>query len=405
MSVFKEAKLAYRERKAEIIAERNAEKMERATRRDMAAMSSHDETRSSHTSRSRTTSSSRPHLKVRPPTDRHHSSSSVKSPGSASPSSPRHRHHHRHRPQYEQDLHSHSSYSGSKSAPTTPAGRPSTELIRRHTAHDIALAQHRPQPARSNSTSLIDMDLAYGEYHPASLRAPQKTADDGEIRGLVAKVKMLLDEANCAQHSVTAMIAHLQKNPDAMAAVALTLAEISNVASKMAPGALTALKGSAPAVFALLASPEFLIAAGVGVGVTIVMLGGYKIIKKIKAKNAVEKEGSMDEMMEIGGDASRIESWRRGIADVEASSVGTSVEGELITPMAAGMRGMPVSDRVSDLKSKKSKKNKKSKSKSEKSEESVKSGRSSKSTVSNAEGKQLVPVKVKKPSPLRLMFK
>lgn len=394
MSVFKEAKLAYRERKAEIIAERNAEK---AAKRDRTTISLDDGTRSSHSSRSGNTTSHKTKLKVRPPTERHRSGSSIRSPNSTSPTS------HHHRPRYEQDLHSHVSSSASKSAPTTPLEKPSTELIRRHTAKDMALAEHRPrQPVRSNSTSVIDMDLAYGEYHPASLRSLQNTGEEKELRGLVSKVKMLLDEANCAQHSVSAMIAHLQKNPDAMAAVALTLAEISNVASKMAPGALTALKGGAPAVFALLASPEFLIAAGVGVGVTVVMLGGYKIIKKLKAKNAMEKEGSMDEMMEIGGDASRIESWRRGIADIEASSVGTSVEGELITPMAAGMKGMPVSDRVSDLKSKKSKKSKRSKSKSEKSEGSIKSSKSSKSKVSNPEGKQVV--KVKKPSPLRLMF-
>ena len=57
----------------------------------------------------------------------------------------------------------------------------------------------------------------------------------------------------------------LQKNPEAMAAIALTLAEISNIASKMAPGALMALKTGAPAVFALLAAPEFLIAGGGGI--------------------------------------------------------------------------------------------------------------------------------------------
>ncbi|KAI9871715.1 MAG: hypothetical protein M1823_008366, partial [Watsoniomyces obsoletus] len=109
---------------------------------------------------------------------------------------------------------------------------------------------------------------------------------------------MLLDEANCAQHSVKAIVLHLQKNPDAMAAVALTLAEISNIASKMAPGALAVLKTGAPTVFAILAAPEFLIAVGVGVGLTVVMFGGYKIIKKIKAGRA-EKEGSVDEMIDV----------------------------------------------------------------------------------------------------------
>lgn len=244
------------------------------------------------------------------------------------------------------------------------------------------------------------MDLAYGEYHPSSLTpvAPHAT-EEVELKGLVSKVKFLLDEANCLEHSVSAIIAHLQKNPDAMAAVALTLAEISNIASKMAPGALTALKGSAPAVFALLASPQFLIAAGVGVGITVVMFGGYKIIKKIKAKQDEKKEASMDEMMEIGGDVNRIENWRRGIAEVEAGSAGTSVDGEFITPTAAAMSGMVAPDRVRDIKASKSGKSRKSKT-----DKGSKSSKSSKAS-STGTGEKDKKVKVKKPSPLRLMFK
>ena len=401
MNVFKEAKTAYRERKAEIIAERNAEKMEKAARRDMAAMSINDDTPSSH----RRSHSQGQKLKVRPATQRHSSSFSRRSSASASPVSPRHRQF------YEQDLHSQPSHQTPAeycSAPRSPMGRPSTDLVRRATDQELAVVLDRPaRPTRSSSASAIDMDLAYGEFHPESLvPTQQRTAEDPELKGLVAKVKMLLDEANCAQHSVSAMIVHLQKNPDAMAAVALTLAEISNIVAKMAPGALAALKGGAPAVFALLAAPEFLIAAGVGVGITVVMLGGYKIIKKIKTKQALEKEGSVDEMMEVTTDLDRIEQWRRGIADVEASSPGTSVEGELITPMAASMQGMPVSDRVGDLKAKKKKHRKKSKSEkdAESEKSSTKSGKSSKAdSLVGGDGKQVV--KVKKPSPLRMMFK
>ncbi|KAL9113560.1 MAG: hypothetical protein Q9227_002298 [Pyrenula ochraceoflavens] len=400
MNVFKEAKMAYRERKAEIIAERHAEKQERAARRDMAALALDDGARSTHSSRREsTTGHSRSHKqKVRPPTERHGSSSSRRKSSSGSPRSPTHK------LEFEQDLHSHASSptrSVSRTSPTSPS-HPSTELVRRATDQQLALSRSPPPPPpRSNSASAIDMDLAYGEYYPDSVAPPQKKnqVDEVELSGLVAKAKMLLDEANCAQHSVSAMIAHLQKNPDAMAAVALTLAEISNVASKMAPGALAAMKGSAPAVFALLAAPEFLIAVGVGVGITVVMLGGYKIVKKIKTKRAVGKEGSVDEMMEVTTDLDRIEQWRRGIADAEASSTGTSVEGELITPMAATMKGMPVPDRVGDLKGKKKQKKK---SKSEKT--STKSSKSNKtSSVVDAEGKQVI--KVKKPSPLRMMFK
>lgn len=274
---------------------------------------------------------------------------------------------------------------------------------------DLALPPRRPHTAvRSHSTSEVDMDLAYGDYHPESLSrmaiTPEKQKE--ELSSLVTTVKMLLDEANCAQYSVKAIVAHLQSNPDAMAAVALTLAEISNIAKTMGPGALTALKAGAPAVFALLAAPEFLIAVGVGLGITVVMFGGYKIIKKIKAKNA-EKDEGQDEMLEIGADVNRIEHWRRGIADTEYSetaSVATSVEGEFITPIAAASRGdLRMAPRVHDVQSgrkwKKSKKDKKEKSE----KRSKTSSRGSSSAMGDKDAKALV--KVKKPSPLRRMFR
>jgi len=159
----------------------------------------------------------------------------------------------------------------------------------------------------------------------------------------MTKLQLLLEEANCLQYSATAIIESLQKNPEALAAVALTLGEISNLVTKMAPGILTAMKASFPAAVALLASPQFMIAAGVGVGVTVIALGGYKIIKKIKAKKELEGDGQGtgvdDELHELD----RIEMWRRGIAEAEAESIagggvgtgtGTSVEGEFVTPMA-----------------------------------------------------------------------
>lgn len=193
------------------------------------------------------------------------------------------------------------------------------------------------------------MNLAYGDAHPAALsryNPPEPDVDDQKkLDGLVDRAQWLLEEAHCVQHSATATIAHLQKNPDAMAAVALTLAEISNLASKMAPAALSAFKTAAPTVFALLSSPQFLIAAGVGLGVTVVMFGGYKIIKRIQSNNEkTEQYTGMDDMMELNMESlSRVEMWRRGVADVEAVSVGTSVDGEFITPRAAAMSGVDVS--------------------------------------------------------------
>jgi hypothetical protein len=132
-----------------------------------------------------------------------------------------------------------------------------------------------------------------------------------------------------------------------MAAVALTLAEISNLLMKMSPSILTMLKASSPAVFALLASPQFLIAGGVALGITVVMFGGYKIIKKIQADNAARQEANrMEEAMVYDGiEMGSIESWRRGIADVETESIGTSVDGEFITPEAARQKKERIKER------------------------------------------------------------
>ncbi|KAJ5835571.1 hypothetical protein N7447_001597 [Penicillium robsamsonii] len=226
-------------------------------------------------------------------------------------------------------------------------------IARRHTHHDLAVRDApRPSTARSRSDAHIDMDLAYGDASHAALsryNPPEPQNDQQQLDGLVNRAQWLLEEAHCMQHGATATIAHLQKNPDAMAAVALTLAEISNLGRKMAPAALTAVKSASPAVFALLSSPQFLIAAGVGLGVTVVMFGGYKIIQRIKA-SAIGEEGQpaeteleMEEMMEFNTDhLSSVEMWRRGVADQQAHSVGTSVDGEFITPTAAAMSGIDV---------------------------------------------------------------
>ncbi|KAK5113337.1 hypothetical protein LTR62_003436 [Meristemomyces frigidus] len=227
------------------------------------------------------------------------------------------------------------------------------ELTRRHTT-DLELAhRHRPATARSASLDDIDMDLAYGDFPPP---LPERKYDDEvALRVKMSGLQRMLDEANCVQHSVTAIIDNLGKNPEALAAVALTLGEISSLATKLAPGALMSMKGAFPAILALLASPQFAIAVGVGVGVTIIAFGGYKIIKKIKASKeesnaarlpqngtpALLDDGTttppqegLEELREI----SSIERWRRGITDDEGGnvngSIGTSVEAEFLTPWA-----------------------------------------------------------------------
>ena len=278
---------------------------------------------------------------------------------------------------------------------------------------DIPMQRTPRLPPRSLTSpappsSAIDMDLAYGPIPPPLPVAKQ--ADDTEFKGLVNKVKALLEEADCLQYSVSATIASLQRNPDAMAAVALTLAEISNIATKIAPGVLTSMRGSAPAVFALLGSPQFMIAGGVAVGVTIVALGGYKIIKKIRARNAGEDPG-MDEMLEIGGDVSTIDSWRRGIAEAEEQSIGTSVDGEFITPKAFTLSKLNLNDTdTSDVREKRvgsgSRKSGGTKDPSETSRTgSKRTSRGSSRGSSKGTEKGKKEKKAKKASPLRLMFK
>lgn len=436
-NVFKEAKLAYLERKAEIVADRKVRE-DKELRKAIKAVTIAEEDARSDT-RSDTSRRSRRHhghrhdsddTRRRPSEhDHHHSSESrrrrrshdSRSIDSASPTE---------RPpaynglaQFNEDL-----YGTPRSAPVSPAAPPGHDLVRRRT--DLPLERYgsqRPTPVRAHSTSdmdgHIDMDLAYGEFHPESLHLSPKVEQQlqkQEMSSLVEKCKILMDEANCAQHSVRAIVAHLQKNPDAMAAVALTLAEISNLATKMAPAALMSFKTAAPAVFAVLAAPEFLIAVGVGVGLTVVMFGGYKIIKKIKAKTDGNQEDAMDEMLDVN-ELSRIDHWRRGISDTsDTASVATSVEGEYITPMAAASMGhLPLprdrdadphghGERRHEGKEKKKKHRHRSLDDDRDGDSTVvgseTSTRSKKSSSSKSEKREKALVKVKKPSPLRRMF-
>lgn len=401
VNVFKEAKSAYAERKAEIKATRRREDEERLARiklRDLDLDEDDARSRRSSTRNSEDGTSSPKRTKTksrrsheRPPLERGLSDSFY----ATERPSPKRRDSHRPSPLRDE-------------VAATRVG----ELTRRHTENfDVAeRRRNRPSTPRSASMDDIDMDLAYGDLPPPMPES--KYENEVELRQKMTSLQRLLDECNCIQHSVTATIDNLQKNPDALAAVALTLAEISNIAAKMAPGALTALKGSFPAVVALLASPQFMIAAGVGVGVTIIALGGYKIIKKVKAKKEEQAMllengepnspvSEADELREISG----IERWRRGIADVEAESLSTSVDGEFLTPHAT--RTLIEEGRLTeaDLKSldgSEGKKKKKSKKEKEGKEKKSKKGGSEVSS-STSRGKK--EKKEKEPSGLKMLFK
>jgi hypothetical protein len=407
VNVWKEAKAAYRERKAEIAATRHIEFEEKNARKALQHVyidEGDNASRASRASRSRhdpqRTKSHR--HSDRPPMERGYTDSFYANDSG----------------QLGHDGNRRGSRAGSvRSKHTTNhmkfeqilAGEHirGKELVRRHTDGDFLESGHESERKHSyahSAGSSIDMDLAYGEL-PPPLPVRQHT-EEVVMREKMTKITMLLDEANALQHSVTSMIEHLQKSPDALAAVALTLAEVSNLAAKMGPGALMALKGSFPAVVALLASPQFLIAGGLAIGVTVVMLGGFKIMQRIKDKPEVERELEAPfELQELEtGELDRIEVWRRGIADAAAQSAGSTVDGEFITP---GAEQLLIAEGVLDEHDSKSRRgdSKKKSSKSEKEKKkhrtSSKHGGSSRgaSTVGKDDGKRKKAV-----SGLKMLF-
>jgi hypothetical protein len=358
VNIFNEAKLAYNEKKAELKAQRDAyfatQDAERIMRNRVEVMTIADENEVRSVASSRRSASARRdndksirrkpvpgHGQDRPPAQRGVSDSFYTNDNRSSQTQ---KHHQRHSDKQQRPS------PLQREVDRTPDGDDTSaikELSRRHTDGMELTHGRKHSTRRASSLDGIDMDLAYGYLPPPA--PTRKSEDELELRTKMTALQRLLDECNCVQHSVMATIENLQKNPEALAAVALTLGEISNVAMKMAPGALASMKGSFPAIIALLASPQFAIAAGVGVGVTIIAFGGYKIIKKIQARNeearqlengiavkqiteeaAEQEEELVDELREI----SSIERWRRGIADAEIGSLGTSVDGELITPQA-----------------------------------------------------------------------
>ncbi|KAH6886229.1 hypothetical protein B0T10DRAFT_530470 [Thelonectria olida] len=206
----------------------------------------------------------------------------------------------------------------------------------------------------------IDMDLAYGSIPPdLEFRTDldPKNSDEREATSLIHRVEGLLDEAKCMHHSATTTMTNLQKDPDKAAAVALSLAELSNLVKKTSPAFLTLMKSASPAVFHLLASPHFLIGSSIAVGVTVVCFGGWKIVKRVKEQQAAREAlayesvpmdrpapmrtqseynrgmeyNGVDEALIIDDDLSSIDTWRRGIVPFGEDE---SADMELITPMA-----------------------------------------------------------------------
>ncbi|KAH7069931.1 hypothetical protein BKA63DRAFT_421245, partial [Paraphoma chrysanthemicola] len=400
VSVFKEAKAAYRERKAEIKAEKEAAYQAKQLNEGVRALRIDDDVQSRASSR-HSKHSKAPHRakthkpRERPAMERGYTDSFYAN----DPRSSKHR--------FEQDL----------AGDGRDAHR--MEIARRNSDNTV---QRSPKTeGRRRSEPYIDMDLAYGDIPPP---LPDKRYEDIELKEKASKITILLEEANCLQYSVTQTIENLQKNPEALAAVSLTLAEISSIVGKMGPGVLLTLKGSFPAVAALLLSPQFMIAGGVAVGVTIVALGGYKIIKKIQAdkeekatpipmagRGRVDSAADLHQLDELEPEElSRVEMWRRGIADVQAESAGTSVDGEFVTPGASRQliaAGVLDED---DMKSRRSVRTRddgerRPKSHRARSERSVKTSKTSETRRSKTVKESSSKKKEKEPSGLKMLFR
>lgn len=132
---------------------------------------------------------------------------------------------------------------------------------------------HREEHGLDNIPSDV-LDMAPAIFNDPSVRA---------VSDVLAHVQSLIDELACWTAGITTLISELQKRPDMIAAVGLSLAEISQMITKIAPVALPLLKGSFPTIFALISSPHFAVVAGIGAAATVVVLGGYKIVKNVMA--------------------------------------------------------------------------------------------------------------------------
>lgn len=130
---------------------------------------------------------------------------------------------------------------------------------------------------------------------PAMLVAGDPLAET--LQMLLMQLQNTIDEMSCITAGIGALISELQKVPDTLAVVGLTLAEISAIVAKISPAAIMGLKSAFPVIFGLLGSPQFAVVAGVGIAATVVVLGGYRIIKNVVGagpKDPDEEERDLD---------------------------------------------------------------------------------------------------------------
>ncbi|KAK3350225.1 hypothetical protein B0T25DRAFT_458439 [Lasiosphaeria hispida] len=225
---------------------------------------------------------------------------------------------------------------------TTPASTPRQSMLKKKEI-DMHMAYGELPP---DLATRVDLGPVHKDQDLVAPGSPEDAGQEAKALTLVDRIEDFLEEAHCIHHTASSMIANLQQNPEAAAAVALTLAELSVLVGKMSPSFLGVLKGSSPAIFALLASPQFLIGTSIAVGVTVVMFGGWKIVKKMRegkmreapfemtpmaaagatVEAPAESATSYEEALVLEEEMSTIETWRRGIeagaesADIELMS-------------------------------------------------------------------------------------
>ena len=112
---------------------------------------------------------------------------------------------------------------------------------------------------------------------PAILNDPTVMA----VQALLTRVQSIIDEIQCWAVGLSTLITELQKTPETFAAVGLSLAEIAQLVTHITPAAAIILKSGFPTIFALISSPHFTFVVGVGAAATVVVLGGYKIVRSI----------------------------------------------------------------------------------------------------------------------------
>lgn len=138
--------------------------------------------------------------------------------------------------------------------------------------------QERQVHHQSHGGALLAHDRTM-DMAPALFNDPSVVA----VQSLLARVQSIIDEINCLTLGLTTLLTELQKTPETFAAVGLSLAEIANMVTHITPTALVFLKTAFPTVFALLSSPHFAVIAGVAGAATVIVLGGCRIVRSIMA--------------------------------------------------------------------------------------------------------------------------